>query len=209
MAISLKALNMPALAAIVAGNFLAYWAFLLAETVSIDDLMSVSGDLKNLAPAGVLCALITVINGLLSADMKARIVFMRWDNPLPGSEAFSRHIYTDARIDPLALERKYGALPTAARDQNALWYRLYKKVSDKAAVIHVHRAYLFARDYSALSLLMLLGLSIGAIAQQGLGGESLSYCAVLFVQLTISVIAARNYGRRFVTTVLALTETED
>jgi hypothetical protein len=45
----------------------------------------------------------TVANGLLSADMKARFVFLRWHHPLPGNRAFSKYAQQDPRIDQIRL----------------------------------------------------------------------------------------------------------
>ena len=40
---------------------------------------------------------------------------MRWSNPLPGCEAFSRHAKQDQRIDIAALQRLCGRLPEDPR----------------------------------------------------------------------------------------------
>jgi len=88
-------------------------------------------------------ALTGVLNAQLSAEAKARIVFLRWRDPLPGSEAFTKHALSDPRIDMAALKATLGPLPVAPREQNALWYKLYKTVGSEPAVSQVHRAFLF------------------------------------------------------------------
>ena len=40
-----------------------------------------------------------ILDGLLSADAKARIVYCRYRHPLPGSRAFSVHLLNEARAD--------------------------------------------------------------------------------------------------------------
>jgi len=61
-----------------------------------------------------------VLNAQLSAEMKSRIVFVLWRNPLPGCAAFSNHAKDDTRIDFAAIQRLYGPLPEDPRAQNAL-----------------------------------------------------------------------------------------
>jgi hypothetical protein len=42
--------------------------------------------------------------------------------------------------------RTRGPLPTDPRQQNALWYILYKSVGDDPSVSQLHREFLSARD---------------------------------------------------------------
>ena len=107
---------------------------------------------KPLTGGGVVLA--GTANGLLSADTKARIVYWRWSNPLPGNFAFSRYAERDARIDTAALRRAVGDWPSDPRQQNAVWYRLYKRFEHEPAVIDVHRHFLFACGHAAIGSLM-------------------------------------------------------
>jgi hypothetical protein len=52
-----------------------------------------------------------VLSGVLSDTGKARLVFWRWRNPLPGCRAFTELVNTDPRIDVSALRTKYGDFP--------------------------------------------------------------------------------------------------
>ncbi len=122
----------------------------------------------------------------------------------PGSEAFTQHAKDDPRVDIASLEKAYGPLPTELRKQNELWYRLYKSVASDPAVTQVHRAFLFARDYTCLALMMAIVLGITGFFQIPSAGTALSYSMVLVLQFVLAGQAARNHGRRFVTTVLAL-----
>lgn len=133
---------------------------------------------------------------------------MCWKHPLPGCRAFSRHAHADSRVDIAALERAHGPLPEGPREQNALWYRLYKSVESEAAVVQVHRAFLFARDYACLALMMTIVLGGAALFQVPSTGARLAYVGILALQFVLSGQAARNHGNRFVTTVLAIKAAE-
>lgn len=201
---ALKSGNAPALAVVICANIFGYTAIQAGATSLNSDWPSIVEGAGKFATAGIVVTIIFVINGLISAASKARIVFLRWNDPLPGSEAFTRYLYTDPRISVDAIEREYGALPTHPREQNALWYRLYKQVSMDSAVLQTHRAYLFTRDYAAIAFMLLVILGPIAVIQSSDTKIALSYCAVLAAQLALSIQAARNYGKRLVTTVLAL-----
>lgn len=70
-----------------------------------------------------------ILNGLLSSDFKAKLVFWKKENIYPGCRAFTDLLYRDCRIDKFALRQKYGELPIQPQDQNKLWYKMYKKMS--------------------------------------------------------------------------------
>jgi hypothetical protein len=155
-------------------------------------------------PAGIGLVLTGVLNAQLSAEMKSRIVFMRWRNPLPGCEAFSRHAKGDMRIDLSAIERLCGPLPVKPREQNALWYRLYKSLDSDPSVAQVHRSFLFTRDYACLALMLAVVLGLIGFFQIPSMGIAVFYFFVLVLQFLGASQAARNHGKRFVTTVLAI-----
>jgi hypothetical protein len=168
---------------------------------SIDDFAK---QWRDFLPAGVGVAFAGVINGLLSSDSKARLVFWRWSTPLPGSFAFSRYAHQDPRIDLTALRRAVGTWPSEAREQNAQWYRLYKSVENEPAVIDAHRHFLLTRDYAAIAFLLLLSagpLGIWFISSMTTEG---AYVGLLLLQYLLARQAAKNYGVRLVTTVLRL-----
>lgn len=169
-------------------------------------LQAVSGG-KGPAWLGVALLITTVLNGLLSAGTKARLVFLRWRNPLPGSEAFTRYAKEDPRVDMQALKRRLGALPRRPRDQNALWYRLYKQAESDIAVMQAHRDYLLTRDMTALAFA--IAVALGALSFLSVRPLPIAaaYTGALFLQFWIIRVAAANYGRRFVCTVLAVSST--
>jgi len=144
-----------------------------------------------------------VLNGLLGDLAKARIVFWRWQDPLPGCRAFTELINADPRIDVKALHAKYGSLPEKPKEQNALWYRLYKEHAGSITVSEAHKTYLLIRDMTALSVLFAVLFSAGAILAPVDWKITILYCVSLLAQYLVLAASARNYGMRFVLNVLA------
>lgn len=209
MAETLKGGNNGRLMAVVVANLAIFVGILKGIPLSGNDLSIVYNELLEILPATLAIALLTVANGLLSAEMKARLVFWRWKNPLPGCRAFSVHAQRDPRIDVSSLEHKLGKFPSDERQQNAVWYRLYKTVEAEPAVVQNHRDFLFGRDYTGLSALMLVVLSTLAIFQFSDRRQSLPYIALMTAQYLIVRYVAAGYGRRFVATVLAIKAAEE
>lgn len=145
---------------------------------------------------------VLVLGGVLSDMAKARLVFWRWHNPLPGCRAFSHLVQADPRIDAKILNGKYGRFPRNPSEQNALWYKIYREHKIKSMVWASHRVYLLTRDLAAIAACFLLLLSIGAgVALVGWKPWAY-YSAALFLQYALIAGAARNYGYRFVQNVL-------
>ena len=145
-----------------------------------------------------------ILDGLLSADTKARIVYCRYHHPLPGSRAFSVHLLQEPRADPRRLARHWGALPADPVAQNRLWYRIFRSVEDEVRVREAHRAWLFARDLSAYAALFLIIFGIATLTAGSQWVVASWYLVSLATQLAASMAAARTYGVRFVRTVLAV-----
>ena len=144
-----------------------------------------------------------VLNGLLGDMAKARIVFWRWRNPLPGCRAFSQLMHTDPRIDVDALKVICGGnFPEDPKEQNALWYKHYKKNSNSITVLEAHKAYLLTRDMTALSLLFVFLFSVGAILTPVEWKIRILYSLILLAQYLFLSTSARHYGNRFVLNVL-------
>lgn len=204
MAGSLKNANKLPLLALMAANLAIFYVALKSGALLGGQWVHLARGATQALPGGLGLVLIGIANAQLSADAKARIVFWRWNNPLPGSEAFTRHAGRDPRVDLAAIAKAYGPLPVDRREQNALWYRLYKSVDNDASVQQVHREFLFTRDYACLALMMMAVLGTAGFIQFASMSTALGYLALLAVQFALAVRAARNHGRRFVTTVLAL-----
>jgi hypothetical protein len=159
---------------------------------------------ESLLPTGAAFVFVVVVNGLLSADMKARIVFLRWNSALPGHRAFSRHMHSDPRISPEHLSATLGKrLPKTPADENRAWYAMYREIRDLPEVLQAHRDFLFMRDFCAISFLMLVafGLLSATLAPRTI---AIYYALFLFLQFVVVGHVARTYGIRFVCTVLAI-----
>ena len=204
MAVSLKGQNSPGLYALMAANLALFYGVVQHDVILAGNWAEAARRLGEVVHAGIGIALTGVLNAQLPADAKARIVFLRWRDPLPGSEAFTKHGPSDPRVDMAALERAFGPLPTAPREQNALWYKMYKSAVSEPAVSQVHRVFLFTRDYACLSLFALAVLGVAGFVQIPSRATAIRFLAVLAAQFLLARRAARNHGVRFVTTVLAL-----
>jgi hypothetical protein len=144
-----------------------------------------------------------VLSGMVGDLVKARLVFWRWENPLPGCRVFTELLTTDHRIDVAALQKKLGDFPHAPKAQNALWFTLYRRHSAAPRVLEGHRIYLLTRDMAAISALFVVLLSLGVFAGSVGWKITALYAAALFVQYLLVANSARNYGKRFVLNVLS------
>jgi hypothetical protein len=201
---SLKEQNRWQLWLVLAINSLFFYGVQQANAIKIDGLRGLFTDTNKLLPIGFALVISTVLNGMLSADNKARLVFLRWRYALPGHRAFSKYAMSDPRIDLVALTKLHGsAFPADPIDQNRTWYRMYKTVEKEPAVNQVHRDFLLLRDYTGLCALFVVfygAAGLYAIPSTKIG---LLYLALLVLQYAVVRQAASNYGIRFVTTVLA------
>jgi hypothetical protein len=195
---------------IVAVNSLFLYGVMQANAIRADGLRAALTDAQNLVPIGAALVITTVLNGLFSADAKARLVFLRWHLALPGHRAFSRYAPHDARIDMSALERLHGAdLPIDPVEQNRAWYRIYKTIENDHAVRQVHRDFLLLRDYTGLSAVFIACYGAAGLYALASTRTALIYLAVLVAQYAVVRQAASNYGVRMVTTVLARCTAKD
>ena len=92
-----------------------------------------------------------ILDGIVTSEFKAVLVYWKWKNPLPGHEAFTVHGKQDGRFDMKALEELHGPLPKDPAEQNQLWYKLSKLTADRPSVDEAHYAWLLARDLTNLS----------------------------------------------------------
>jgi len=189
---------------IVAVNTLFLYSVVQANAIKVDGLRGIFADAENLLPIGVALIVATVLNGLLSAEAKARLVFLRWRHALPGHRAFTDHAVRDPRIDVAAIENIHGgALPVDPVEQNRAWYRLYKSVENDTAVRQVHRDFLLLRDYTGLCAVFIVLYGAAGVFAIPSVKVALIYLALLGLQFIFVRQAASNYGTRMVTTVLA------
>jgi len=201
---SLKEKNRVPLLTIVVANALTFYLVATVNAIGIFGLSVLVKDSISALPAGAMFVITSVLVEVLGSKMKARLVFWKWANPLPGTRAFSEIIHTDDRIDIEALKRKIGPFPTNPREQNSTWYKLYLALGNNPRITQVHRDYLFTRDYTAISVLFLFvgGAAIWVFSPYL---NAIGYDTALIVQYLIVRNSAMHHGERFVTTVLALT----
>ncbi len=187
----------------LAANLVLYYA--LARGLDPFTLTTSEGlaHLRLLLPGGLAIALCGILNAQLTPLMKARIVFMKWEHPLPGSEAFSRHLTEDHRIDMKVVNSMWGPLPVDPGAQNALWYRIYQGERDTPAVSQASRHWLFARDYACVISLLLPLLGVAGIVQMHGIVPYATMIVVLLVQFLLTSQAARTNAIRLVSTVIA------
>lgn len=202
---SLKEQNRWQLWVIIAVNSLFLYGVVQANAIKVDGLRAIFADANNLLPVGIALVISTVLNGVINAENKARLVFLRWRNALPGHRAFSRYAACDPRIDLTALSKLHGAgFPSDPAEQNRVWYRMFKSVEKEPAVNQAHRDFLLLRDYTGLSFLFLFFLGAAGLYAIPSRRVGLLYLVVLLVQYVVVRHAASNCGIRFVATVLAL-----
>jgi hypothetical protein len=201
---SLKDQNTVSLIGVLIVNLAIFVVVLKTDQLLAADYQDILKQWEALIPASLGAILIGVVNGLLSAQAKARLVFWRWKNPLPGSEAFSHYVSLDPRIDVAALKSKLGVFPTDPHEQNALWYKLYKSVATDPSVVYVHRLFLLTRDYAGIAFMLLVAFGTIGFFEIPTYKTASFYALALLLQFLTAAWAARNYGTRFVNTVLAL-----
>jgi len=209
MAKSLKAKNNLKLWLIVAGNSLFYFAVLEANEIRIAGVSAALGKADTLLPVGAAGIIATVLNSIMSADIKASLIFLRWKHALPGHRAFSKYAGLDTRINRERLLKRFdGVLPAEPEAQNAEWYKLYQSVREDVAIEDALHTFLFLRDYAALSVLFFFFFGLLGFHFISNGSTALGYSAILIVQYLATRQAAQNAGVRLVTNVLALKTSE-
>lgn len=202
---SLKDQNNWRLWLIVVANAIFFYVIQQANEMRLDGLPALLKQIPNLLPVGLAGVVATVLNTLPSAELKATIVYWRWNDALPGHRAFSKYVDRDSRIDRERLLKVCkGAFPTAADEQNAAWYKLYKAVRNDVVVRDANRVFLLLRDYAGLSLLFVFIFGLAAFILIEDRVVAIEYVGALFLQYLIVRTAAANAGVRLVTNVLAL-----
>ncbi|MCA8251576.1 hypothetical protein LGN12_31025, partial [Burkholderia multivorans] len=166
---------------------------------SISLVMAARTVLLSVLPIAVL-----LLSSLVPPSVKAMLVYWRYRNPLPGHEAFTKYGLHDTRIDVEALRRNVGQFPTEPSEQNAFWYKLYKRVENEASVTEAHKMYLLWRDATVVSLPLAIGVP-ALLKWNGANNEAAATaCAIFVVQFLLTAVAARHSGIRFVCNVMAV-----
>lgn len=203
---TLKEKNVLRLATVIVLNIIV--VLLIHHWIAIDQIYSLveSSKLQTLIsaalPATVLGIAISLLSGMLSDLAKARLIFWKWRNPLPGCEAFTKYALEDPRIDVGHLKTIVNPWPETPTDQNKTWYRLYKQVADDPAVIYQHREYLFMRDWASFAFIAIAPTALGLYYWTPQLKPILISVAALAVEYLVVRAVANNYGVKFVTAVL-------
>ena len=201
--IPLKLINRVMLATVVAANIAVFAAFVATSKLALPKLDGGLGMLSTIGPASLAAIVAGVLADQFSPLMKARIIYLRWANPLPGARAFSDLGPADARVDMEGLKAKHGEFATDAHAQNRAWFKLYKVHENKPGVLDANKQYLLYRDYAATALLFLVALPPLAALKVKPQSLVLAYAACLLVQFLLARGAAAQNGRRLVTNVLS------
>lgn len=202
---SLKDQNRWQLWLTIALNTVAFYAVAQSDAIEKTGLHGLLTAVSNLFPIGFAFILTSIVNGLLSSVIKARLVFLRWTHALPGHRAFSKHAPADPRIDLNRLKKALGnKLPEGPDAENQAWYRIFKEVEAAPEIQHVHRELLFMRDYTCIAALCFVGYGITALIIVGPMKAAMLYALALLLQVIVVRHVAATYGERFVCTVLAV-----
>lgn len=143
-----------------------------------------------------------ILNYFLPSEWKNRLIYLRWQNPLPGCRAFTKLAKKDNRISYEDLVAQYGELPENPKDQNILWYKIYKKKQADEVVRDSHGRWLLFRDMFAITFIILVPSAVFTFWYSGIEKGilfALTYCILVLVLW----ICARNTGNRFACNVLA------
>ncbi|MGO9566616.1 MAG: hypothetical protein ACLP5H_03645 [Desulfomonilaceae bacterium] len=143
-----------------------------------------------------------LLSYILPPEFKHRIIYLRWNDPLPGSRIFSSLVDKDSRISRKELVKKYGKLPTDPVEQNKLWYKIYKTKQSDEVVLNSHGRWLLFRDIFSILLILIVPATCYTYWKSGVevGSVYFGLAAVLLVFLWTT---ARNTGNRFACNVLA------
>lgn len=200
---SLKAQNLPLLIAVLVADAI---AIAVVAGVIDSDWFS-AANAKRAGSAAILPVVVLLLVNLLPVLWRDRLGHLRWTEPLPGHRAFTEYGPDDSRVDMQALNKARGPLPTSPKEQNALWYKLYKEVGGEPSVVQSHQRYLLFRDLAAMSLLLLIASPLLAIA---FDWRVVGLAALCFaVQTLLCALTSRETGIRFVTNVLVLHSSAD
>lgn len=189
----------------VAANIVIFWV------ISINGVFDI--ELANIKMAALLTPksllftlspiIVLILNGLISNPIKEFLVFWKIKDRLPGCRSFTVLAKTDHRIDIASLENNFGKLPSSPNEQNKLWYKIYKTMSDNELIKGSHKDFLLTRDLCSLSFLFALIIIPVIFFLLESISIKYTYASFLIVQYIVISISSRNFGNRFACNVLA------
>ena len=201
MEAAFKVKNHPYLAGFVLGNL---WVLSLLFFDHIPDLGWTS-DFSTLLPAGLASTILVIaVTEVVGGETKARLVFRKWTNPLPGCSAFTEFGPRDPRVDMRVLVERFGpVLPTEPGAQNKLWYRLLKLNEERPSIAYAHQYYLLMRDITFVTVLLIVAAVVAALVAGSGADDWLVAAALLVGEFLLAMRAAESLGRDLVRNVLA------
>jgi hypothetical protein len=207
---SLKSGNQPKLITFVVANVVVFGVALVGLARMAELVRAVEqGEYVILARAIAIPALgglvLGAIGWIIPKSWKEALVFWHVGvRRLPSSEAFTKIAPADLRIDMETLSARLGPLPTDFQKQSALWYAVYRKHLNEAAVTDANSAFLLYREMSALTPILLVALlAAGVVAGASTGTIAVASLGVL-IEYLLLMVAARHAGARLVANVLAI-----
>jgi len=201
--INLKSKNIPYLWFIFIANVIVLISlFFAANVAAIRQDINVLFSEKIIMPLAA-SLILFVINGLIPANWKAVLVFWRFKDALPGHRAFSIYGHEDPRVNMSTIASKHGPLPSDAKEQNRLWYKIYKLNKTELSVATAHKNFLRARDIVNIVVIFIIVAGLPALVI-GKWPYNCYYFLLLIGQYIVFAYVGQNYGKRFVTNVLAI-----
>jgi hypothetical protein len=200
---SLKAKNRLVIGSVLMADALMFFFVSAAPKLSLHSPWSFDISAR-LALAVVIPLVALLLGSLLPASIKSILVFWRIKQVLPAHRAFEEKILSDPRIDRARLQKNVGAFPANPIEQNAMWYRLFKKVENEISIDYAHGQFLLLRDLGAISALLLPICLLCWITDIISTRESLIFAGILGAQFLLSAISAQSQGTGLVSSVLAL-----
>ena len=150
------------------------------------------------------------LDRLITTELKEILIFWRLKERLPGHRAFSTIASKDPRISVTKLEKLHGSLPRDSKEQNELWYMIYRKHKDEDEIRDPNGSYLLYRELTYINLavglvLLLPSIALGSIrVDVGFGLLAVSVLLSLILSLN-----AKSSAKRLVQNVLAVESSDN
>lgn len=209
--------NVQMLRALVLANTLACFVWLLGVQAEQLEKASVVKALFGIAGQGLSFGLLAVaslatiaLRNFLPAEWKYRLVFTRFEHPLPGCRAFTVYAQGDDRINLSRVEGRYPPDDEERADrngpaqQNTRWYRILRDLEPLHPHLgYNHRIFLLLTDSMAIVLILIAVTSPILLRADG-SQQNWPLLAILLTELLAFWVSARNAGIGLVRDVLAV-----
>lgn len=209
---NLKDENLPWLRAFVGADLAVFIAIIQWDKfLSLDLALAIAtGWAAGGAVLGI--ALVRMANELLERGQKQTLIWWSRTENLPSRWAFSKLVAKDYRLEEECLPVALGVatLPTDPTEQDALWYRTYRRFENHPRVLEAHQSSLLARDVLGLMYLTLIFkvAVVGLLWATGQEFEAAALPGITVLLMVFVTISARRAGERFVCSVLVRAQDE-